>query len=162
MLIEDEEILSTGNFHTTALALALLDCMTEQKADFTLTFRRLSGLDPPRPTGTPGPRELFEEPGAFDAWAKTWRDRVAAEGRDPAARRKAMLAFNPAFIPRNHRVQQAIEAAEAGDLSRFDDLLAVLAAWGPCDEDCPEDLNDDDDVDFDDLLLVLAGWGPCD
>ena len=43
----------------------------------------------------------------------------------------------------------------------FDDVLAILEAWGPCDEDCPEDLDDDNDVDFDDLLLVLAGWGPC-
>jgi hypothetical protein len=39
----------------------------------------------------------------------------------------------------------------------FADLLALLAAWGPC-RDCPEDLNGDDMVDFDDLLLVLANW----
>ncbi len=43
----------------------------------------------------------------------------------------------------------------------FSDLIAVLAAWGPCDKDCPEDLDEDNDVDFDDLLLLLAAWGPC-
>ena len=36
----------------------------------------------------------------------------------------------------------------------------LLAAWGPCQE-CPEDLNDDEQVGFDDLLLLLAAWGPC-
>lgn len=42
----------------------------------------------------------------------------------------------------------------------FDDLLMILAAWGPC-EDCPEDLNNDDQVGFDDLLLLLTAWGEC-
>ena len=42
----------------------------------------------------------------------------------------------------------------------FDDLLQLLAAWGPC-PDCPEDLNDDDEVGFDDLLRLLAAWGAC-
>ena len=47
----------------------------------------------------------------------------------------------------------------SGDVG-FDDVLLILAAWGPC-EGCPEDLDGDDDVDFDDLLIALAGWGPC-
>ncbi len=42
----------------------------------------------------------------------------------------------------------------------FADLLAVLAAWGPC-PDCPEDLDDEGVVGFGDLLIVLAAWGPC-
>jgi len=46
-------------------------------------------------------------------------------------------------------------------LVNFDDLIAVLSAWGVC-GDCPEDLDDSGFVDFDDLLLVLANWGsPC-
>lgn len=42
----------------------------------------------------------------------------------------------------------------------FGDLLALLAAWGPC-AGCPEDLDDDDEVGFPDLLLLLAAWGSC-
>jgi uncharacterized protein YdiU (UPF0061 family) len=38
-----------------------------------------------------------------------------------------MRAVNPAFIPRNHRIQAAITAAEAGDFSVFDEMMAVLA-----------------------------------
>jgi len=46
----------------------------------------------------------------------------------------------------------------SGDVG-FDDLLAVLAAWG--DEGGPEDLDGDGVVGFGDLLLVLSSWGPC-
>ena len=45
----------------------------------------------------------------------------------------------------------------------FEDILAILAAWGECPNQagCPEDLDDDGDVGFGDLLIVLAAWGPC-
>ena len=52
---------------------------------------------------------------------------MAAEDSDDEARREAMRAVNPAYIPRNHRVQQAIDAAYGGDLQPVEDLLAVLA-----------------------------------
>lgn len=42
----------------------------------------------------------------------------------------------------------------------FADVLAILAAWGPC-PDCPEDLDDDDAVGFSDILIALSVWGPC-
>lgn len=42
----------------------------------------------------------------------------------------------------------------------FADLLAILAAWGPC-PGCPEDIDGNGTVDFADLLAVLAAWGPC-
>jgi outer membrane protein assembly factor BamB len=42
----------------------------------------------------------------------------------------------------------------------FDDLLLVLAEWGPC-PGCPEDIDGDDEVGFPDLLIVLAEWGDC-
>jgi len=43
----------------------------------------------------------------------------------------------------------------------FSDVLAVLAAWGPC-EGCPEDVDGDGDAGFGDVLRILAAWGPCD
>ncbi|MBT8484371.1 MAG: right-handed parallel beta-helix repeat-containing protein [Phycisphaerae bacterium] len=43
----------------------------------------------------------------------------------------------------------------------FTDLLAILAAWGPCPVDCPEDLDATGDVGFTDLLRLLADWGDC-
>jgi hypothetical protein len=43
----------------------------------------------------------------------------------------------------------------------FNDLLILLASWGPC-PGCPADIDMDGEVDFNDLLLLLAAWGPCD
>lgn len=109
------------------LAGGLLACMAEQQADFTLTFRRLAEVAAADPAGDAGVRALFAEPEAFDAWARAWRQRLAVEGRPDAARRAAMRAASPAFIPRNHRVEQAIAAATAGDLQPLDELLEVTA-----------------------------------
>jgi serine/tyrosine/threonine adenylyltransferase len=114
-----------------ALAQDLLHRMTANGADFTLTFRRLSD-----PAADASVRSLFANPEFFDEWAAKWRARLARDGGDPKARQKLMRAANPAFIPRNHRVEEAIVAAvERGDFAPFETLLAVLSR--PC-EDQPE------------------------
>ena len=103
-----------------------LELMTANKADFTLTFRRLSDAAG-NPAADAEVRALFADPAAFDGWAVKWRERLALEGGDPAARSVAMKAVNPAFIPRNHLVEAALAAAAAGDLQPFEQLIAVLA-----------------------------------
>jgi uncharacterized protein YdiU (UPF0061 family) len=109
-----------------ALANAILAGMAENQADFTLFFRRLA--DAAEPGGGDEPlRSLFVDPTAADALLAQWRERLAAEPRDPAERAAAMRRVNPAFIPRNHRVEAMIAAAEAGDYGPFEELLAVLA-----------------------------------
>ena len=102
----------------------LLDGMAQNGADFTLTFRRLAdaaeGRDEPV-------RSLFIDPTAFDAWAGRWRERLEEEPEDADTRRTAMLAVNPAFIPRNHQVEAAIVAAvQRNDFEPFEQLLTVL------------------------------------
>jgi serine/tyrosine/threonine adenylyltransferase len=110
-----------------ALAQDLLDAMAKNQADFTLTFRRLS--DAARdPAGDRDIRQLFADPAAYDDWALRWRQRISDEPQDPATRQAAMRAVNPAFIPRNHRVEAVIEAAvNRDDFAPFEELLAVLA-----------------------------------
>jgi uncharacterized protein YdiU (UPF0061 family) len=104
------------------LARGLLEAMATGMADFTLTFRRLSEGD------DEGVRRLFGDPAAFDAWAQRWRRRLEEEPGDAEARRTAMLAANPAFIPRNHRVEAVIRAAvDRDDFAPFEEMLAVLA-----------------------------------
>lgn len=109
------------------LAGDLLRRMAENQADFTLTFRRLAAAaeDP----AADGPvRDLFVDPTAYDAWATRWRARLGRETCAPAETAAAMQAVNPAFIPRNHRVEAVIEAAiERADLAPFEDLLTVLS-----------------------------------
>ncbi len=104
----------------------LLETMAEQGADFTLTFRDLSNCEPARPETMGAMRARFEDPAAFDDWAKNWSQQLDSEARDPGDRQVGMRSANPAFIPRNHRVQQVIDAAERGDLAPLDDLLTVV------------------------------------
>ena len=110
-----------------ALVQDLLDAMAKNQADFTLTFRRLSdaALDPDGDTEV---RQLFADPAAYDEWAARWRQRIAEEPQAPAERQAAMRSVNPAFIPRNHRVEAVIEAAvNRDDFAPFEELLTVLA-----------------------------------
>jgi len=100
-----------GHSDAVSLALDLLDRMHAGRADFTLTFRRLGDLDREPGAADDAVRALFDEPDAFDQWARRWRERLKAEGRDDDARRAAMRAVNPAVILRNHLAQQAVDAA---------------------------------------------------
>jgi uncharacterized protein YdiU (UPF0061 family) len=108
------------------LAQDLLEMMAKNQADFTLTFRRLCDAAADS-AGDASVRELFADPGAYDAWAARWRRRLALEPQTRQARRAAMRSVNPAFIPRNHRVEAVIEAAVARkDFAPFEELLGVV------------------------------------
>jgi uncharacterized protein YdiU (UPF0061 family) len=118
--------LATGRDDDQALAQALLDTMAKGRADFTLTFRRLS--DAAGEETNERVRQLFAEPEAFDEWATRWRQRLAQEPQSPAQRQAAMRAVNPVFIPRNHRVEALIAAAVTNDdYAPFEELLTVLS-----------------------------------
>jgi len=110
-----------------ALADDLLRRLAENRVDHTIFFRRLcsSAVDP---TADDGVASLFADPDAFRTWAEAWRRRLAAEAASPETRAAAMRRANPAFIPRNHRVEEAIDAAvRLGDFGPFETLADVLA-----------------------------------
>ena len=110
-----------------ALAEDLLKAMAANRADFTLTFRRLGDAAADAALDS-GVRDQFLDPAAFDAWAVRWRERLAREPQDGAARRAAMHATNPIYIPRNHRVEAVLAAAiEREDYGPFEELMTVLA-----------------------------------
>src|SRR5207248_9623154 len=92
------------------LAQDLLERMVRNGVDFTLIFRRLCDAAA-SPDGEAGVRSLFTDPSAFDDWAVRWRHRLAEAGGEANELRAAMRAANPAFIPRNHLVVEAISAA---------------------------------------------------
>ena len=106
----------------------LLTLMTEQKTDFTLTFRSLSGVvDAQAKQGDSG-NELFTLPEAFAPWLDRWRQRSGSESHDTATRQQNMNAVNPAYIARNHLVEEAIVAAtEQQDFKPFHALVDRLA-----------------------------------
>lgn len=103
------------------LIRSLLDWMQKAGADFTNTFRDLSSEEPPA-------GDRYEDP-EFRAWYAHWRLRLGREGRPASSAAALMRSVNPAVIPRNHRVEEALAAAEGhDDLSVLHRLLAALAS----------------------------------
>ncbi|WP_437825777.1 protein adenylyltransferase SelO [Sorangium sp. So ce1153] len=110
-----------------ALAADLLDRLGSNRVDYTVFFRGLcaSAADPAADAQV---ASLFEEPGAFRDWAEAWRRRLAREDVAPEARASAMRGVNPAFIPRNHRIEELIQAAVLrDDFGPFEALVQVLS-----------------------------------
>ena len=107
-----------------ALVQDLLLAMAEAKADFTLGFHAMAAAA----EGEEAPlRAQFAEAAGLEAWLPRWRARLAAEPLPAEQRRAIMAAANPAVIPRNHLVEEALEAAvQQGDLRPFEALLAVV------------------------------------
>ena len=101
----------------------LLALLHEQRVDHTQAFRSLSAV-------VRGDRTLasalFAEPEGFDGWAARWQDRLDEDGRDPAEVADAMDRANPVYVPRNHLVEEALDAATAGDLGPVHDLLDAV------------------------------------
>ncbi|HEU4534972.1 MAG TPA: YdiU family protein [Polyangiaceae bacterium] len=121
--------LATEREGDDALAQGLLACMAEGGADFTLTFRGLADAAA-GPADDDAQLARFATPAARDAyvaWAARWRARLADEPAAPEARRDALRAANPAFIPRNHLVEAALRAAERRDYAPFEALLEVVS-----------------------------------
>ena len=117
--------LNSAEDNDVKLINRLLDAMHQGKADFTLTFRRLS--DVLRGNDMPV-RALFEDPAVFDVWENDWRSRLDREqfsARDCAG---AMDQVNAIYIPRNHKVEEALVAAvDQGNISAFEDMLSVVS-----------------------------------
>jgi serine/tyrosine/threonine adenylyltransferase len=112
------------------LVHALLDWMLETHADFTHTFRTLS-----EESAIAAPP--FADPG-FLPWHQRWTARLARQAQSPAEAAARMRAHNPAVIPRNHKVEEALAAAvERGDFSVMHRLLDVLAR--PFESGAPEE-----------------------
>ncbi len=119
--------LSEPRAEDAMLARDLLELMAGARADFTLTFRRLTDA-----AGEDGPGaafvRMFTDRDALHAWWARWRARVALEPATAAERRAGMRVANPWIVPRNHRIEQVIRAAvEREDFAPFEALRRALA-----------------------------------
>jgi len=116
--------LSTENENDQQLINNLLKLMNEGSVDFTLVFRRLSQT---LRGDSDAVRNLFENPNAFDTWAQGWHKRLEQEGVVAENTAQAMDRVNPIYIPRNHKVEEALAAAsDEKDMTPFSKLLTVL------------------------------------
>ena len=113
--------LQTDESGDVELIQSLLEWMQKSHADFTNTFRDLSSDEPPA-------GDKFQDPD-FQAWHSRWRLRLSRDGQSSTSAVALMRTVNPAVIPRNHRVEEALAAAEdRDDLSVLHRLLAALAS----------------------------------
>ncbi|MFO7704898.1 MAG: YdiU family protein [Halopseudomonas sp.] len=121
--------LSQADADSQALVEELLQHMAAAKADYTLTFRRLAEIAAPQ-----GEYEgdsiaaLAELPASFSNWVAKWQARLTSDPVEARERQQRMLRLNPAYIPRNHLVEEVIRAAvQDQDLQPFHRLVERLA-----------------------------------
>jgi uncharacterized protein YdiU (UPF0061 family) len=96
----------------------LLEWMHQNSTDFTNTFRDLSKEKLPE-------EELYKSKN-FTNWRARWQDRIEKEELDWEASFALMKSVNPAVIPRNHKVEEALQAGEEGDITPFHNLISAL------------------------------------
>lgn len=117
--------LTTEEEGDAALVQDLLAQMQASEADFTVTFRNLANA---AEGDAESFRGLFIDLAAIDAWSGRWHERLDREGRDAARNAAFIRGINPAIIPRNHRIEEAIAAAiEDDDFSLFEQLVAAIS-----------------------------------
>ena len=106
------------------LVLDLLDWMQESRRDFTNTFAALDpAMQPEEATIITTGNDV---PASFASWKESWLSRLSRQPQSADESRVLRAAHNPAVIPRNHLVEEAIAAAIAGDLQPMQGLLDVL------------------------------------
>lgn len=98
----------------------LLKLMSESQVDFTNAFRQLAGEN------SDGFKALFSPSTEIEDWLERRSSRLQSDHQTAEQRHCLMEKVNPAFIPRNHRVEQAISGALSGDYQPFERLLRVL------------------------------------
>ncbi|MCJ0891522.1 YdiU family protein [Rhodococcus sp. ARC_M5] len=98
--------------------------LTDHRADWTLTFRALAE----NLRGNSAPFDSLVPPDASGSWLARWRAAVAVRGEEFSSVADAMDRVNPAYIPRNHLVEAALQAATNGDLGPFERLLEVVTS----------------------------------
>ncbi|OZD85561.1 SELO family protein [Rhodococcus sp. 05-339-2] len=98
--------------------------LTDHRADWTLTFRALAE----NLRGNSVPFDSLVPPDASRSWLESWRTAVSARGQDFSSVADGMDRVNPAYIPRNHLVDAALQAATTGDLGPFERLLEVVTS----------------------------------
>lgn len=111
-----------------ALITQLLGLMRASSADFTLTFRRLADALSDTESDGANLRVMFHDVAALDGWLAAWRARLSREGSEIADTQSRMRAVNPAYIARNHLVEEVIRAGvDRANFAPFDTLIDVLS-----------------------------------
>ena len=101
-----------------SLILDLLTWMHEKKADYTNTFCYLMNEEIQN--------DKIYEDREFEIWKKRWEERLKKQSNTKEKYIDLMKKNNPIVVPRNHKVEEALSAAEKNDLKPFFKLLEIL------------------------------------
>jgi uncharacterized protein YdiU (UPF0061 family) len=118
--------LATAGDEDRGLIDGLLKRMAADRADFSITFRRLAQFDSTEGATNAAVRDLFLDREAFDAWARDYAARLRREASIDAERALRMNRVNPKYVLRNHLAETAIRLAQGGDFTETARLLKVL------------------------------------
>lgn len=121
-------------FHTPQdeeLLKELFELFEAQETDMTNFFRALAYVDPSNPTVSAFADVWYGEPSSshltsMASWLQKWAERIITEDRSSDERIAAMNRVNPAFIPRNWLVQEAIDEAHTGSFERIHRLMDLI------------------------------------
>jgi len=100
------------------LAQNLFSWMENAKADFTTTFRDLSYENL-------SDKDIYNSPD-FKKWYDLWQARLSRNSKPIKSALNTMRKCNPVIVPYNHLVEEALSAAEEGDIQPFYKLLSAL------------------------------------
>lgn len=116
--------LLTADASDNAILTGLLTLMTQERSDYTLTFRLLSETQ--QQEARSPLRDEFIDRDAFDRWYAQYRQRLLQEQVSDEARQAVMKAANPALVLRNYLAQQVIDDVEQGNTAALEKLHLAL------------------------------------
>ena len=117
--------LQTQEENDLKLANDLLASMDGQQVDYTLLFRSLAKVLQGEDALV---HELFADASAFIAWTAQWKERLERDELSTSESIELMNQVNPIYIPRNHKVEEALDAAVyREDYSKFEMLIETLS-----------------------------------
>lgn len=117
--------ISTDEPDDLKLVNELFQSMEGQDVDFTQLFRGLAIAVSGETTPV---KDLFDNLEKFDQWLEHWKDRLTRDSLNTEERVASMNAVNPIYIPRNHKVEEALQAAEVdSNYEPFEKLMTVIA-----------------------------------
>ena len=96
----------------------LLGWMEKNKADYTNTFCHLMDIKTIN-------NEIYNDKGYID-WSNKWKKRILMNNSSKEKSLKIMRNSNPIVIPRNHKVEEALKAANENNLDVMNKLLSIL------------------------------------
>ena len=115
--------LAGNNQKNQTLLKRLLKIMMDNQSDYTITFRGISEVLRDNLDEFYG---QFNDREEIDVWLIDWQNQLKEEHKDIASLAEQLDSINPAFIPRNHILQEVIEGAYENDFTKFYEMIEII------------------------------------